>query len=690
MLKPLHTFFTTIFISLLLAFTGVLMEPPVYGQLPMQPSGAQVRMAANLQSGSAYTILGSDCGKLISFSNTDAVAVTVPQAGTSGIVAGCWMDIQNIGPGTVTLTPSTSLIDQSPSLQLTPNQGVRLVTTGSGYLTQRGQGAGTGGGTGSGTVTATAGVLTRAALVTGNGGSDLKTPAASATLDNNGNVSLSGTLTTNTSCSGCAGAIDLRQGNDPGAGQGANSFSWIAPAAIASSFRWKVPAADAAGAIVSDGQATPGTLSIVPFSGTGNIARTTSPVMTSPVMTTPTLIQPVLSSYTVAALPAGGTAGKLAYVTDGSTAVDCTSGGGTSKVLCAFDGNSWAFPGGAIGGGTGGGGTGTVTAAAGALVKAAIVTGNGGTDLKTPVATATIDNSGNISIPGNLTTNTGCSSCAGAIDLRQGTDPGAGQAANSFSWIAPASIGSSFRWKVPAADAAGAIVSDGHGTPGTLSIVPFSGTNNIARTTSPVMTTPTLIQPILSSYTVATLPAGVTLGKLAYVTDGNTASDCTTGGGSNQVLCAFNGGAWAFPGGTSGGGGATNERHACSMVIGADNGAALSAADIAPQGRQCLIPAASTIIEIDVASDGGTPAVVVARNRAGTLADLSASLATAAAGGPACANASGSGKGVDGVTSCSTALSTTSLNAGDWIETHTSAGASTAKRVSISVIYKEN
>ena len=62
-----------------------------------------------------------------------------------------------------------------------------------------------------------------------------------------------------------------------------------------------------------------------------------------------------------------------------------------------------------------------------------------------------------------------------------------------------------------------------------------------------------------------------------------------------------------------------NTRRTCAIVIGAENGAALGTADIAPQGRQCYIPAAATVVEIDVAADGGTPAVVVARNHAGTL-----------------------------------------------------------------------
>jgi hypothetical protein len=245
------------------------------------------------------------------------------------------MDIQNVAAGSVVLTPVTSTIDQGASLTLTINQGLRLVSTGSAYLTQRGQGSGSSGGTGSGTVTNTQGALATNAIVTGNGGSDLKTQASGATLDSHGNVTIPGTLTTDTACGGCAGAIDLLPGSDPGGAQPANSFSLIAPQAISSAYRWKVPAADAAGAISSDGGGHPGTLSIVPFSGSGNIARTTSAVLTTPI----------IASYTVATLPPGLTPGKLAYVTDGNSTSDCSTGGGANQVLCAFTGSSWAFPG---------------------------------------------------------------------------------------------------------------------------------------------------------------------------------------------------------------------------------------------------------------------------------------------------------------------------------------------------------
>jgi hypothetical protein len=55
----------------------------------------------------------------------------------------------------------------------------------------------------------------------------------------------------------------------------------------------------------------------------------------------------------------------------------------------------------------------------------------------------------------------------------------------------------------------------------------------------------------LPEVTVATRPANH---ALVIVTDGNSGTDCTTGGGSTRVLCAWNGSAWASIGGGAGGG----------------------------------------------------------------------------------------------------------------------------------------
>ncbi len=49
------------------------------------------------------------------------------------------------------------------------------------------------------------------------------------------------------------------------------------------------------------------------------------------------------------------------------------------------------------------------------------------------------------------------------------------------------------------------------------------------------------------NYTVATLPTPVAaaVGALVWVTDGNSATDCLTGTGANNVLCMWDGSAWA-------------------------------------------------------------------------------------------------------------------------------------------------
>ncbi len=130
-------------------------------------------------------------------------------------------------------------------------------------------------------------------------------------------------------------------------------------------------------------------------------------------------------------------------------------------------------------------------------------------------------------------------------------------------------------------------------------------------------------------------------------------------------------------------------RRVCTIDVGADNAAvALVNADLGPQGRQCFIPSAATVLEITIAADAGTPTVLPARNRAGTLANLlSSALATASSGGLACSNVGGT-VGIDGATTCSGTLQNATLAAGDWLDLNTGATAGgTAKRMSISITW---
>lgn len=86
----------------------------------------------NAQTGTTYTILSSDLGKLVTFSNGSSVAVTVPQA-TSTFGAGASFDVQNKGAGVVTLTPTTSTVNGSASISLAQNQGCTLTSDGTNW-----------------------------------------------------------------------------------------------------------------------------------------------------------------------------------------------------------------------------------------------------------------------------------------------------------------------------------------------------------------------------------------------------------------------------------------------------------------------------------------------------------------------------------------------------------------------------
>ena len=68
------------------------------------------------------------------------------------------------------------------------------------------------------------------------------------------------------------------------------------------------------------------------------------------------LTLPRITSYTVATLPAAGTAGRLAVVTDAASAGSCTAGGGAAIALCRDSGSAWVPLG--DGGSGGGGGSG--------------------------------------------------------------------------------------------------------------------------------------------------------------------------------------------------------------------------------------------------------------------------------------------------------------------------------------------
>lgn len=100
--------------------------------------GASTSMTVNSQTGTTYTYLDGDNTKLVTHSNASAIAGTLPNAAGAGFDAGWWMEVQNRGAGTLTITPTTSTIDGAASLVLRTDQGVRIVSDGTNYFTERG------------------------------------------------------------------------------------------------------------------------------------------------------------------------------------------------------------------------------------------------------------------------------------------------------------------------------------------------------------------------------------------------------------------------------------------------------------------------------------------------------------------------------------------------------------------------
>lgn len=100
-------------------------------------AGEQIAgIVPNLQTGVTYTVVQSDCGKLLSFNNAGAVAVTLP--GPASFTIPFWFLVENRGAGAVTITPSSGNIDGGANLVVNQNKGAVIESDGSNYYTMRG------------------------------------------------------------------------------------------------------------------------------------------------------------------------------------------------------------------------------------------------------------------------------------------------------------------------------------------------------------------------------------------------------------------------------------------------------------------------------------------------------------------------------------------------------------------------
>lgn len=106
-------------------------------QVFITPSAEDFLIATNAQTGTTYTVLQSDLGKLVTFTNAAAVAVTLPQAVTN-FSTGWFATLSNIGQSVVTITPTTSTIGGATTFALQPGQSVKVVSDGTNWMVDRG------------------------------------------------------------------------------------------------------------------------------------------------------------------------------------------------------------------------------------------------------------------------------------------------------------------------------------------------------------------------------------------------------------------------------------------------------------------------------------------------------------------------------------------------------------------------
>lgn len=87
-----------------------------------------------------YTVLTGDRACMVVFANADPIAVTLPEAGTTGFEDKWFFQPVNDGAGTVTITPTTSTIQGDADLDLTTGKGVTIASDGTNYVHNPGLG----------------------------------------------------------------------------------------------------------------------------------------------------------------------------------------------------------------------------------------------------------------------------------------------------------------------------------------------------------------------------------------------------------------------------------------------------------------------------------------------------------------------------------------------------------------------
>lgn len=118
-------------------------ERYTFGERPSQPTYPGLgqygggspgpSMPPNPQTGTTYTPTRSDRGGLITRSNSSTMSDTIPIYDS-----GWYTDYQNLGPGTLTVTPASGTINGQPSMTFAAGQGATIASDGTNLTAQTG------------------------------------------------------------------------------------------------------------------------------------------------------------------------------------------------------------------------------------------------------------------------------------------------------------------------------------------------------------------------------------------------------------------------------------------------------------------------------------------------------------------------------------------------------------------------
>jgi hypothetical protein len=340
-----------------------------------------------------------------------------------------------------------------------------------------------------------------------------------------------------------------------------------------------------------------------------------------------------INTYTVATLPVSPAVNTIAIVSDGN-GITCSTGGGTTIVLCQFDGTVWN-----------------------ALGVLPSPVGPAGVP---QVPTATPSTPQAYALPGLATrqvigtTNT---------DTILSTDCNPTSVFYQGSVSVAVALPSATTLQVPACV--------------------FTLTNNTTGSATTVVVTPGNAWTIVpNSSGTLTIQQGQ---SCVFKVDTNVGTqwdaDChdlpaTYGANLNVTRGTFGPTVTA----TVPSGGTSAATQVCELPVGDQSSTiAIQSVQLGPQQHLCYVPIASTVLEIDVAADTGTSNIIVGRNHAGAVSNLTSSaLATGSSGAVACSRAA-AGLCVDGVTTASATLQNTAIAAGDYIELVSGTADGTAK-----------